>query len=249
MDVCAITDRQRRSLRCRSASHLQALGALLQHSRRAEANEILVCEGAIPSRVFLITDGWAIRYKTLADGRRQILDFLLPGDMTGLFSVLFDQTDCGVQALTPLSIRSAGARRIIAELNRSQQLAVTLSWLAGSAEQRMDEQLLRVGRRSAEERMAHLFTELHRRLRRNGIQDSSARRLPLTQKAVADHLGMSQVHANRTFRALVRRGVVALRDGVILLLDPVELACVADFEDAYLDHTPPVSARPETSCA
>jgi CRP-like cAMP-binding protein len=249
MDVCAITDRQRRSLRSRSASQLQALGTLLQHSRRLEANEILVNEGAMPTRVFLITDGWAIRYKTLADGRRQILDFLLPGDMTGLFSVLFDQTDCGVQALTPLSIRSAGASRIITELNRSQQLAVTLSWLAGSAEQRMDEQLLRVGRRSAEERMAHLFMELHRRLRRNGLQDSMARRLPLTQKAVADHLGMSQVHANRTFRGLVRRGVVALRDGVILLLDLPELARVAGFEDAYLDHTPPAPVSPESSCA
>lgn len=249
MDVSAITDRQRHSLRCRSAAHLQSLCTLLQHSRRADVNEILVNEGAIPSRVYLITEGWAIRYKTLADGRRQILDFLLPGDIAGLFSVLFDQTEYGIQALTPLSVRSVNAKRIIAELTRSRQLTVTLSWLAGSCEQRMDEQLLRIGRRSAEERMGHLFLELYRRLKRNGLHDTAARRLPITQKTIADHLGMSQVHANRTFRVLARKGAVALRDGEILLLDPPELRALASFEDAYLNHTPTVSAGPEYSCA
>lgn len=249
MDVSAITDRQRHALRCASAAHLQSLVTLLQHQRHVDVNEILVNEGTVPSRVFLISEGWAIRYKTLADGRRQILDFLLPGDITGLFSVLFDQIEYGIQALTPLTVRSLSARRVIGELSRSQQLAVTLSWLAGSREQRTDEQLLRIGRRSAEERMGHLFLELHRRLKRNGLPDTAARRLPITQKTIADYLGMSQVHANRTFRALVRRGVVALSDGEILLLDPRELSTLANFEDAYLTHTPTVAASPEYSCA
>lgn len=249
MNVSSITDMQRRTLRSRSAAHIHALRGRLQHIRRVDANEILVNEGTLPSRVMLIESGWAIRYKTLADGRRQILDFLLPGDLVGLFDILFDQTAYGVQALTPLTVRSVSAGHMISEINRSQQFAMSISWLAGSAGQRMDEQLLRVGRRSAEERMAHLFLELYRRLKRGGQLDTTARRLPITQKTIADHLGMSQVHANRTFRSLVRRGTVALRDGEILLLDPCELARLAGFEDAYLSHTP-VSADVEvTSCA
>lgn len=245
MNVSSMSDRQRQMLRCRGASHLQALATLLQHTRHADANEIVVNEGTLPSRVLLIAEGWAIRYKTLPDGRRQILDFLLPGDMVGLFSVLFDQTEYGVQALTPLTLRSVGARRIITELNQSNHFAVTLSWLAGAAELRMDEQLVRIGRRSAEERLAHLFVELYRRLKRNGLQDTASRHLPITQRALADHLGMSQVHANRTFRALVRLGTVALRDGEILLLDLPELARLAGFDEAYLNHTPVEAGAPQ----
>lgn len=249
MTVRAIVDSQRHALRSRSASHLHALGALLQHPRHTEANDIIINEGSTPSRVLLIEEGWAIRYKTLADGRRQILDFLLPGDMVGLFAILFDQTEYGVQALTPLTVSSTSAKRMIAELNQSTQFAVTLNWLAGSVEQRMDEQLLRVGRRTAEERMAHLFVELHRRLKRSGRRDTAARRLPITQKVIADHLGMSQVHTNRTFRSLVRRGTVALRDGEILLLDPCELIRLSGFEDAYLDHSPVCVRERRSSCA
>jgi CRP-like cAMP-binding protein len=249
MDIGAMTDRQRHALRSRSTSHLEALGALLQHPRHVDANEVLVTEGSAPNRVYQVSEGWAIRYKTLPDGRRQILDFLLPGDTTGLFSVLFDQSCCGVQALTPLLVRSAGARRLVSEFNRSQQMAVTLSWLAGCHARRSDEQILRIGRRNAEERMAHLFLELYRRLRRSGLQDTVARRLPITQKTIADHIGMSQVHANRTFRALVRHGVVALRDGNVLLLDPHELVRLADFEDDFLEHTPLFPTSQASFCA
>jgi CRP-like cAMP-binding protein len=249
MDTGAMTDRQRHALRSRSASHLQALGALLQHRRQLEANEVLVSEGTAPNRVYRISEGWAVRYKTLPDGRRQVLDFLLPGDTIGLFSVLFDQRCCGVQALTPLLVRSTEARRVISEFNRSRQMAVTLSWLAGCQARRTDEQILRIGRRNAEERMAHLFLELYRRLRRNGLHDTVARRLPITQKTIADHIGMSQVHANRTFRALVRRGMVALRDGDVLLLDPAELVRLSDFDDDFLDHTPAFPTDQESSCA
>lgn len=249
MNVSSMSDRQRHALRYRSVSHLQALATLLQHTRRADANEIIVNEGAMPSRVLLIAEGWAIRYKTLPDGRRQILDFLLPGDIVGLFSVLFDRTEYGVQALTPMTLRSVGAKRIITELVQSSHFAVTLSWLAGSAELRTDEQLTRIGRRNAEERMAHLFVELYRRLKRSGLQDTASRHLPVTQRALADHLGMSQVHANRTFRSLVRQGSVALRDGEVLLLDLSELVRLAGFDAAYLDHTPVEAGTPQYSCA
>jgi CRP-like cAMP-binding protein len=148
-----------------------------------------------------------------------------------------------------LLVRSTGARRVISEFNRSRQMAVTLSWLAGCHTRRSDEQILRIGRRNAEERMAHLFLELYRRLRQNGLQDTVARRLPITQKIIADHIGMSQVHANRTFRALCRHGVVTLRDGDILLLDPAGLVRLSDFEDDYLEHIPACPTRQESSCA
>ena len=72
MNVSSLADMQRQTLRSRSAAHIQAISGLLQHTRKADAGEILVNEGTLPSRVMMIESGWAIRYKTLADGRRQI---------------------------------------------------------------------------------------------------------------------------------------------------------------------------------
>ena len=148
----------------------------------------------------------------------------------------------GVEALTGVETRSFTATRMLEAFQASPRLGLALNWLAGMDERQLDEQIMRIGKRGAAERMAHLFLELHKRQMHVGIADWEARFLPLTQPILADTLGMSHVHANRSFRTLVREGMVSLRDHDICLLDINELAEVADFDAAYLQ-------RPEVPAA
>lgn len=105
---------------------------------------------------------------------------------------------------------------------------------------------MRIGRRNAVESMAHVFIELHYRLFQAGITDEDARRFPLTQNILADTLGMSHVHANRSFKTLARNGLASLRDGEIVLLKPATLAEVANFDGSYLEQHPlPVTIKRE----
>lgn len=208
------------------------------HVESAEKGKLLIAEGCSLNKVSILLQGWAIRYKSLPDGRRQILNFLLPGDIVGIFALMFKPSQYGVETLTPVTLHSFSPENLLDALNHTPRLAITLCWLAGQDERQRDEQILRIGRRGATERMAHMFMELHHRLLQVGIADSEARQLPLTQTILADTLGMSHVHANRCFRYLVREGLVMLRDGEIVLLDLGSLSSLAYFDAEYLKQEP-----------
>lgn len=186
-------------------------------------------------KTYVIADGWAMRYKVLEDGRRQILNFLIPGDLIGYFALLFKTSVYAVEPLTPVRVHSFAPEHAIAAFRQSPQLAVALSWLAGQAERQLDEQLVRVGRRRATERMAHLFMELNYRLLRAGTRTPAAELFPLTQPLLADALGMSHVHTHRTFRELVREGLVSLHNNKVRLQDIKGLSQLAGFDAAYLE--------------
>ena len=138
--------------------------------------------------------------------------------------------------MTAVETMSFGSTRMLEAFQASPRLGLAINWLAGLDERQLDEQIMRIGKRGAAERMAHLFLELHRRQIHVGIADWEARFLPLTQPILADTLGMSHVHANRSFRKLVREGMVSLREGDICLLDINALAALANFDASYLQH-------------
>lgn len=214
---------------------IEMLEVLLEHRRTLDAGERLVMDGDPMDRTAVVLDGWAFRFKDFADGRRQILNFLLPGDMVGLFALMFGTARCSVEALTPLEVASFPSAQLVPVFQNRPRLALAMSWLAGQDERLLHEQITRVGSRAATERMAHLFIELYLRLLRVGVEDAAARRLPLTQVMLAETLGMSHVHANRCFRELVRAGAAEARDGHVWLLDPDFLAHRGGFDAGYLE--------------
>lgn len=214
---------------------LDTLNGFLAHEESADKGKLLVIEGCPVRKISVLLQGWAIRYKSLPDGRRQILNFLLPGDIVGFFAIFFKTAEYGVEALTSVTLHSLPLEQLLSGSGHDQRLNIALSWLAGQDERQLDEQIMRIGRRGASERMAHLFMELHHRLLQAGLSNGEARHLPLTQPILADTLGMSHVHANRSFRSLVREGLVTLRNGDILLLDPSTLARLAGFDAGYLE--------------
>jgi CRP-like cAMP-binding protein len=225
---------QLQSPRCSDAVDPDLLAGLPGQLRQADKGKLLVVEGGLVDCISLLTRGWAIRYRSLPDGRRQILNFLLPGDLTGFFGLLSQTAAYGVEALTPVTLHNINADRLLDAFKHHPQLAVALCWHAGQVGRRLDEQILRIGRRSATEGMAHLFMELYHRLLQAGISRGDARCLPLTQMVLADALGMSHVHANRSFRSLVQQQLVTLDDGNVRLLDTQALSLYAGFNPGYL---------------
>jgi len=211
------------------------LDDLLATREEASPGELIIMEEQEMKRVWVVLDGWTFRYKSFADGRRQVLNYMLPGDILGLYSVMLRHSDCGVEAITPVTLAVFPSTDLIDALAHNPRLLLALSWVAGQGERMLDEQIARVGRRGAAERMAHLFLELYVRMMKLGMRREQASVLPLTQALLSDTLGMSHVHANRCFRTLTRENLVALKSGQLRLLDIERLAERAGFDPGYLD--------------
>jgi CRP-like cAMP-binding protein len=193
----------------------------------AEAGATILSEGAHSAQLFTLLSGWAFRYKSLEDGRRQILNFLVPGDLAGLQGSILGTMEHSVESLSPV-ILCVFQRSDLDDLFREHPgLAFDVTWLASREERMLDENLLSVGRRSAIERAAYLIAFLHGRALRSGLATGKQRAIPITQQHVADTLGLSLVHTNKTLRRLAERGLILWRDRSCEVLDEKRLLDVA----------------------
>ena len=223
-----------------TSEELELVQSLKRRERRLGAFESLIHEGQTDAPLYTLLQGWAFRYKTLSDGRRQILNFLLAGDFIGVQQKLGDAAAYGVETLTD-ALFCVFQRDALWELHRrSPTMGFNVTWLTAHEESMVDDTLLSVGRRSAEERMASMLILLFKRA--GALQaDSGAGGVdfPLRQQQIADGLGLSLVHTNKTLRKLERRGLHRIADGRLYLLDVKAMARLADL---YGDGRPP--ARP-----
>jgi CRP/FNR family transcriptional regulator, anaerobic regulatory protein len=196
------------------------------------AGATILVEGQESQQLYTLLTGWAFRYKALPDGRRQILNFAMPGDFLGLQTAMLDTMDHSVEALTDVVLCTFPRQKIWTLYNNHPGLAFDLTWIAAREERLLDENLLSVGRRSAMERLAHILLYVMRRARSLGLTETPTRlRLPFTQQHVADALGLSLVHTNKTLRKLAARGIVSWKDGVLDLADEAALARLAQFDE------------------
>ena len=199
--------------------------------------ETLIHEGQTDAPLYTMRQGWAFRFKTLSDGRRQILTFLLAGDFIGVQQKMGDAAAHGVTTLTD-SVFCVFQRDALWELHRqSPTMGFNITWLTAHEESMVDDALLSVGRRSAEERVATLLILLYKRAAALQADDSAAGvPFPLTQQHIADALGLSLVHTNKTLRKLEQRGLHRIEGGRLYLRDAQALARLADL---YGDGRPP----------
>jgi CRP-like cAMP-binding protein len=188
--------------------------------RRVGAGTEIVHQGQAEPELFTLFRGWAFRHKTLPDGRRQILNFLLPGDILGLQASLLDASDHGIEALTDVELCVFSRRKIWSLFERMPQLAFELSWLGAREENIVDEALASVGQRSARERMAALILSLYRRCEHLGMVDDGAFEFPLTRQHLADALGLSLVHTIKTWSHLRKVGLFTVANGKLVMLNP-----------------------------
>jgi len=215
------------------AAELAFVTALKSGEMTVEARATVLEQGVNSAHVFTVLSGWAMREKTLEDGRRQVLGFVMPGDLIGLQAMLFNEMEHSVVALGPLTL-CVFQRPDILRLFRDQpSLGYTVVWHAARSERMLDEALTSVGRRSAAERIGHALLTLHRRADRRGLLDQAGGfEAPFRQGDLADALGLSRVHVNKTLRRLAAAGMVEWAEGRIALPDAPGLATLAKLDPA-----------------
>src|SRR5262245_5402731 len=167
-----------------------------------EAGTNVLLQGTNSAHLYTILSGWAFRHKTLPDGRRQILNYALPSDFIGLQGTVVDEMQHSVEALTDMMLCVFPREKLWSLYTGHPALAFDLTWLAAREEQMLDDNLLSVGRRSALERTAHVLMHLFWRAEEVGLTKGDAVEFPFTQQHLADTLGMSLVHTNKTLKRL-----------------------------------------------
>jgi CRP-like cAMP-binding protein len=196
--------------------------------------QTIVSVGEAVTHLFVIEEGWAMRHRMLSDGRRQIVNFMVPGDCFDLQALVSAKADHYVSTLTNVRLRTTPAALFLAAMRARPALATGFWWAAVQEESILREQIVRIGRRTARERVAHLILELHRRLLQTGAAKTNSIIMPLTRETMADSLGLSAVHISRTLSSLRARKLIEATGRTITLSDPSGLARLAHFNEAYL---------------
>lgn len=214
-----------------SAEEIALANAMATKSEDFPTGTELIAEGQSLDMPHLLMSGWACRFRMLPDGRRQIFEFILPGDLYGLCLRPQAIALTTAIALTPVVIADASAlgEAITSQSEKYSGLTTACRITASLEEAYLLNQLMRVGRQTAYERTAHLILELHERLAIVGLADETSVPVPLTQEIMADALGLSVVHLNRTLQQLRRNQLIEFKSGYVKILQPDRLAGIADF--------------------
>jgi CRP-like cAMP-binding protein len=204
----------------------------------AETGSQILSEGAHSAMLYTLLSGWAFRYKTLPDGRRQVLNYLLPGDLVGLQGSVLGEMEHSVEALSPV-VLCVFQRDGLPDLFRNHPgLGFDITWLAAREERMLDEHLLSMGRRTALERAAYLIAFIFQRAVSVGLAERERLLIPITQQHVADTLGLSIVHTNKTLRRLAASKLIHWHDSACEVIDPKGLREIAGWEEPVEDSRP-----------
>jgi CRP-like cAMP-binding protein len=226
-----------RNLELRSALSPDDRKALLElpyTTRTLEAATYTVREADPPAHCAILVSGFAYRQKLTGEGARQIIALHIPGDALDFQNLFLDVSDHSVQMLTRGEVAFV-ARSDLQRLSRSQARvghAILVKILVEAAIFR--EWVLNVGRREARSRLAHVLCELGVRLHAEGLADEYAYELPMTQEQLADALGLTPVHVNRTLKVLEAEGLITRNKRMVSFPDWEKLRTVADFNQRYL---------------
>jgi CRP-like cAMP-binding protein len=216
------------------AEELAAIAVLPMHVRELSKDEVIVREGDTPSRSCVLLEGFMYRSKAASGGARQIFSFHARGEIADLQSLYLETMDHDVAALSPARVGFVQHDDLRALCARWPRVAGTLwreTLIDGAV---FREWMLGIGRRSATERIGHLFCEMFVRLEVAGFADGWTVPLPITQEQLADALGLSTVHVNRSLQILRSNGYVSFGGGTLTIIDWGRLSSFCDFRPLYL---------------
>ena len=195
-----------------------------------EAGSAVLVEDHKSPHLYTILEGWAFRHKDMPDGKRQILNFALPGDLVGLQMSILNEMQHSVTSLTRMKLCVFERAEVWEMFKASPALGFSLTWQAAREEQMLDGHLLNVGQRTAEARAAYLILHLYDRADGVGYAGNDALAAPFSQQHFADALGITNVHTNRTSRKLVKRGFLTWQDRTIVIRDRKALERLSQYE-------------------
>lgn len=204
-----------------------------ERPRRIPARADIAREGDPTQVLRIILSGWACRYRTLEDGRRQILGILLPGDTCDLNNDVLEEMDHSIGALTPVQYAELSHDRLARWLDDKPRLARAFWWHMMTTISIQREWTLNLSR-NAFERIGNLFCELFFRLRAVGLNQGNRIDFPVTQIEIGEATGLTPVHVNRTLQDMRSEGLIILKDRVLEIPDVQALERAILYSPAYL---------------
>jgi CRP-like cAMP-binding protein len=224
---------------------LESIATLSDEERRAieslpvrvhhlDARQDIVRDGDQPAHCCLIISGWACRYKLLSEGKRQIFSFHIPGDIPDLQSLHIHTMDHSLATVTKAVVAFIPHESLRARTAKHPKLAALL-WRDTLIDAGIfREWMIGMGRRSAFERIAHLFCEMYLKLQSVGLAGDYRCPMPITQVDLADALGLTSVHINRVLKEMRGQTLIALRSSTLVIEAWDELLRVSEFDPTYL---------------
>lgn len=209
------------------------LDAVVGQGKSLKAGEDIVSEGDHTDVVHVLIEGHGYRYKTLPDGKRQIIGYLVPGDFCDLYGFLLDKMDHGMAARTPCQVAQLTEEHILMLTSRPA-LARALWWSELVNAAILREWLVNMGRRTPSARVAHILCELLVRLQVIGRATADSFKLELSQNELGDTVGLTTVSVNRALQRLRGSGLIRQSGREITIPDVAALKAFADFDPSYL---------------
>jgi CRP-like cAMP-binding protein len=204
----------------------------------AEPGTTLLLEGSNSPQLFTVLSGMGVRYKTLEDGDRQVINFLFPGDFIGMQSAIMGEMKHSVEATTNMVLCVFNRADIWNMFKAHPGRAYDLTWIAAVEEHFLGETIATLGQRNAGQRIAWAFLRIHRRLRAVGLGSADHVPMAFRQQDLADALGLSLVHTNKTIARLRDLGLVEWFNGQLTILDLDSLTDFAGVAPEPLDRRP-----------
>jgi len=218
-----------------SPAEIGVLSEFQSNPRRIRRGREIIAEGRKYDGLSVLLEGVALRYRVLQDGRRQVLNIILPGDLIGFPGCFFENALYSIAALGDCTVSPVSFVRFLGLFETHPRLGAAIFWSLSCEAAMYAEHLIGVGRRSALERVAHFILEMLTRLQAIGLADERSYRLPLTQELLADALGLSVQYVNQTLRQLREEELVTVERQQVTILNVEALAALADFERSYIN--------------
>ena len=226
-----------------TATDLKSLDAIIDGEITIRRRRDLVVDGYEYRKLCFVKEGYAMRYKLLRNGKRQILNVILPGDVVGLPGSFYQRAVYSVTAISDLRMNVCSLDSYVQLCYRHPQYGLALTWIAVQEATTYAEHVIDVGRRTPIERLSHFLLELHARLKVVGRAEPARFTLPFSQEVIADVLGLSVPHLNRMMQQLRAEKLIADSERVIEFLDAGAMQTLAHYQPQALAPIPQ-PARP-----
>ena len=220
------------------AADLKGLDDIIDGELVIRKRRDLIADGYEYRKLCFVKDGYAVRYKLLRNGKRQILNVILPGDIVGLPGSFYERAVYSVTAITDLRMNVCSFESYVQLCYRHPQYGLALSWFAVQEATTYAEHVIDVGRRTPIERLSHFRLELHARLQAVGRADKTRFTLPFSQEVIADMLGLSVPHLNRMMQQLRSEKLISDSDRVVEFLDADAMQTLAHYQPQALAPIP-----------
>lgn len=217
---------------------LDGLRGLIESEVAIKKKKDLVIDGYEYRKLCFVEDGFAARYKLLRNGKRQIVNIVLPGDVVGLPGSFLERATYSVITLSDMKLQVCAMEDYVRLCHQRPQFGLILSWLAIYEMATYAEHIIDTGRRTPVERLAHFLLEMHARLAMVGRTAGSRFHLPFSQEVLGDALGLSVPHLNRMLAQLRRDGLITVDGHVITIIDMAAIQRLGHFQPLNLARIP-----------